>query len=146
MNMYSRGMEGNMATKVIVNEAGEVIAIDIWSSVGLGLNRTGSYALVHIQGNPVTGRFEMTTGGLGIGFSGATLCTDGNSMNVTASADPGQNTTSQCVDATTITESATCSTESNTFLLYPLGIEAGFFYPTSCAQAGQPSCDDEWSK
>jgi len=130
--------EGPVAAKVRIGPNNLAVEVDIWYGVGLGMNRTGSYAVARIKGDLELNKFEMTTGGWGIGFAGATISTDGSTINVTGCQDNSQEVQTVCSSAANISQVAECSEESNTFMLTPLGRQVAT-QPSSCAEAHQPS-------
>ncbi len=111
--------------------------VELWISVGANNGTTvsrdaavngwdsGSYAVVHLKANSQTKAFEMTAAGIGIGFCGAQLKSDGVSIYMTGSMDMGdcQPVVTQCASAADLTVAGDCSALT-AFELTPLGRQA----------------------
>lgn len=107
--------------------------VDAW--IGVGYNnaaecgmRTGfdgcSYGVIELHTDESRGRFEMSVAGLGFGYCGAQLSSDGTSVYAVGSPDMGETclaTTELCVAASDVSSPAVCSAELKQFSAAPLG-------------------------
>jgi len=133
--LYVRGGDTIVAAQIVGNGTfGNVHSVRLWYSVGVQPPRNGSHGVVMVYAEPGTPVFEMSVAGVGIGFCGAQLKSDGTVMNVTGSADgPGcAPTDSACTSANDITTTATCNANVDSFSLPALGRK---MYSTFAASA-----------
>ena len=115
-----------------VEGAEEEYVVDAWIAVGYdnaevcGSFDCGSYSAMAIHANSATGEFEMSVAGLGIGFCGAQLRSDGTSIYGIGSDDAGDcgAESTMCVDAANLDADGTCD-DLTTFELAALGRLAG---------------------
>ncbi len=114
--------------------------VEVWFTVGMGSPSaygTGSYGVGHLTANTVTKTFEMTVAGMGFGYCGAHLKSDGTNVYVKGSLDMGttcEPTDELCVLASDVTTLGSCGADLKTFSLTPLGKKAsttGTSYPAS---------------
>ena len=101
--------------------------------IGLGYSNTSgcsstwdgcSYGAMEINANSKTKAFEFAVAGMGLGYCGAQLKSDGTNLYATASVDMGTSCYdigTLCVSASDGTTSGTCDTSLTTFALTPLG-------------------------
>jgi hypothetical protein len=77
----------------------EQVDVDIYFSVGAAyiVNQTGSRGLMHLVANPKAGRIQATAAGLGLGFCGVELASDGSNLYIKGSQD-GVGGTCEAVD------------------------------------------------
>ena len=107
--------------------------VEAWLTVGLN-NATScgsmngfddcSYGVMHLIANTATGTFEMAVAGIGFGYCGAQLASDGTNIYGQGSLDMGMTcvtTEDLCVSASDISTTSTCSSALQTFALPPLG-------------------------
>ncbi len=107
--------------------------VELWGGVGylngsVGCNNVKawdgcSYGILHLIANTVTKTFELTVAGMGFGFCGASLKSDGTNIYVSGSLDAAgcQPTNSLCVAASDAITPATCGSELKKFGLNALG-------------------------
>ena len=109
--------------------------VDAWYGVGYTNDMCGtdgtfdgcSYAVTQIHADPTTHAFEMAVAGIGVGFCGIQIRSDGTSIYGRGSADMGMTCAepaSLCVSAADLTMPGACDAIS-TFTLPALGREAG---------------------
>jgi len=109
--------------------------VDAWYGVGYTNDMCGtdgtfdgcSYAVTQIHADPTTHAFEMAVAGIGVGFCGIQIRSDGTSIYGRGSADMGMTcaeTASLCVSASDLTMPGSCDAIS-AFTLPALGREAG---------------------
>ena len=94
-----------------------------------------SYGVAEIRAEPATGRFEMATAGVGIGFCGVQLRSDGSALRTTGSRDGGSQcspASTLCVRADDLTSESECSA-LGAFELRALGRIAGGAATTQAA-------------
>jgi hypothetical protein len=117
--------------------AGGAYTVEAWLSVGTlnaatscGGNSTWdgcSYGVIHLWANSLTRQFEMTVAGVGFGYCGAQLRSDGSVIYVTGSTDMGTTcdaVDNLCVAASDATTPGSCDAATTSFALAPLGREA----------------------
>jgi hypothetical protein len=97
-----------------------------WFTVGLSNTPwdSGSYGVMNLTANSDTKTFEFTVAGIGLGYCGAQLKSDGNDIYAETSVDMGTSCTaieSACAKATDISDSNTCSDDLKAFSLMPIG-------------------------
>ena len=137
--------------------------VEAWLSVGT-LNAASScggaadwdgcsYGVIHLWANSVTRQFEMTVAGVGFGYCGAQLASDGNVIYVTGSTDMGSTCNAVddlCVAASDASTAASCDAGATSFTLAPLGRRsatgtsetwAASEYPESAAGTGNVQLD-----
>ena len=114
----------NISTNFIA-EAWLTVGADNATSCG---NMSGfddcSYGAIHLLANSDTKTFDMAVAGLGIGFCGAQLQSDGTTVYGIGSSDMGatcNSTETLCVAATDLTTAGTCGTSLTTFALPAIG-------------------------
>jgi len=125
------------ATRVAARVAGTTDApvVDVWYGVGYTNASCGSdgtfdgcsYAVTQIHAEPAAHTFEMSVAGIGVGYCGAQLSSDGTALYGIGSPDMGAtcNTPATlCVDATDLTTPSTCDAIS-TLTIPALGRDAG---------------------
>lgn len=63
--------------------------VNVYFSVGSGYNSTqsGSRGLMHLEANPTLGRFQANVAGIGLGFCGVELASDGTKLSIRGSQD-----------------------------------------------------------
>lgn len=84
---------------------------------------TCSYGVMHLTANPVTHITELSVAGLGFGYCGVQLISDGNNINVAGSGDMGAtcgNLLTACFAADAVS-TGTCSAPALTFSLAAMG-------------------------
>lgn len=104
--------------------------VEIWGGVGFtnassfGSWDNGSYGFYHVKANNSTNEFEMTAGGIGMGFCGVNLRSDGINLYVEGSPDGAagacSTTSSSCVLSSDLSGTGSCAS-INTFGLSRLG-------------------------
>jgi hypothetical protein len=109
--------------------------VDAWYGVGYtnatGCGSTGtfddcSYAVTQLHANPATKAFEMSIAGIGVGFCGVQISSDGSSLHGIGSTDMGttcNDPATLCVSAAALDTPAACPSLS--FTLPALGRKAG---------------------
>jgi len=124
------------ATRVAARVTGTTDApvVDVWYGVGYTNASCGdgsfdgcSYAVTQIHAEPAAQTFEMSVAGIGVGYCGAQLSSDGTALYGIGSSDMGAtcNTPATlCVDATDLTTPSTCDAIS-TLTIPALGRNAG---------------------
>ena len=125
------------ATRVAARVTGTTDApiVDLWYGVGYTNASCGadgtfdgcSYAVTQIHAEPATRAFEMSVAGIGVGYCGVQVRSDGTSLYGIGSTDMGATCNAPatlCVDATDLTSPGTCDALS-TFSLPALGRAAG---------------------
>ena len=83
-----------------------------------------SYGVIHLWANSVTRQFEMTVAGVGFGYCGAQLKSDGSVIYVTGSTDMGTTCNAVdnlCVAASDAATPDSCDASAMSFTLAPLG-------------------------
>jgi hypothetical protein len=106
--------------------------VHAWSGVGylnaMCGNMTGyddcSYGVIELSADPTGHTFEMAVAGIGFGYCGAELKSDGTSVFGTGSTDMGTtcNTTATlCISASDLASPSTCDASLTTFSLPALG-------------------------
>jgi len=105
-------------------DGGVALESNIWMEVGRTADfGHGSYGVIQVYMNELTGAFEMSVAGLGFGFCGAQLRSDGKSTYATGSPDMGatcQPTDSVCGKNDDMTMAGVCDA-IKTFTLPALG-------------------------
>jgi hypothetical protein len=118
---------------------------EIWSTIGENNQpwHSGSYGIMHIQGNSATSSFEMAVAGVNMGFCGAQIRSDGSNVYGEGSADGPScaDDATLCTTAGDLSKSGVCSSTLKTFNLPALGRKSfvdpdGYsanvsFYPSS---------------
>jgi len=104
--------------------------VEIWGGVGFtnatnfGAWDNGSYGFYHVNANNSTSEFEMTAGGIGMGFCGVSLLSDGTNLYIEGSPDAAmgacETTSSSCVLSNDLAGSGNCAS-INTFAFEKLG-------------------------
>jgi len=134
--LYVRGGDAIVAAELVGNGTfGNIDTVTVWYSVGI-VNRNGSHAVVMVYAQPAASIFEMSVAGVGVGYCGAQLKSDGVAMNVTGSSDGCQPVDSVCTSAASLSTLATCSAAVNTFSLPALGRKAYASNPASMYPGG----------
>lgn len=126
--MYVTGGASRLAARV----AGD--RVDVWYGVGYTNDMCGdgsfdgcSYGVTQIAAQPSTRAFEMTVAGIGVGYCGVQLRSDGSVIFGEGSTDMGATcdaVASLCVNASDLSDATACDAVA-TFALPPLGREAG---------------------
>ena len=110
--------------------------VDAWYGVGYtnveGCGNTGtfdgcSYGVTQLHADPQTSAFEMSVAGIGLGFCGVQLGSDGTSLRVVGSTDMGMtcnDVASGCVAANDLDTPGVCADDAS-FALAPVGRNAG---------------------
>ena len=108
--------------------------VEGWFSVGITNTPnwySGSYGVVHLKANSSTKNLEMAVAGIGFGYCGAQLKTDGNNLFIKGSIDTGSNGTTWscgasdtfCSSASDLSQSGSCgSIDNTTFQLSAIGV------------------------
>jgi hypothetical protein len=104
-------------------------SVEVWGGVGRGNAPnwdSGSYAGFHLRSNSQVGSFEMTAGGVGVGFCGVTVKGDGTSVYAYGSADGMGGAcvaiASSCASASDLAAPGSCAAiDESTFELTGLG-------------------------
>ena len=89
---------------------------------------TCSYGVIHLKANEMTGTVELAIAGIGFGYCGAQLISDGTNIFAAGSEDMGSVCTdlaTTCLSAADATTAATCTETEEMFALAPLGRTAG---------------------
>lgn len=120
------------ATRLAARMTGDTV--DVWYGVGYTNDMCGdgsfdgcSYGVTQIEAQPATHAFEMAVAGLGVGYCGVQLRSDGSVIFGEGSTDMGTTcdaVASLCANATDLSTAAACDAVSS-FALPPLGREAG---------------------
>jgi len=127
MYLYETGDQEKIAAKITTDSTtGNVSAAHVWMSVG---NQNSpwygqSYGVIEILADVPNNVFEMSVAGIGFGYCGAQLKTDGSLIYVTGSLDMGTTCVAQdnaCLDASTLASSASSCASLMTFSLPALG-------------------------
>jgi hypothetical protein len=111
--------------------------VEAWLSVGTLNQATScggnaywdgcSYGVIHLRANPVAHSFEMTVAGVGFGYCGAQLASDGADIYAAGSSDQGSTcgaVDTVCLDAADASSPGTCGAALSTFALGGLGRKA----------------------
>ncbi len=130
--LYVTGGAARLAARI----AGAGDHVDTWYGVGYTNDSCGgfdhcSYAATRISATPATRGFEMTVAGIGVGFCGVQLASDGTTIYAEGSTDMGATCNAAatgCVDATSLADATGCATS---FTLPPLGRRAGVSFGAS---------------
>ena len=123
-------------------------AVHAWIGVGADNGAGGcgtawddcSYGAIELTANPATASFEMAVAGVGFGYCGAQLVSDGTHVFVSGSTDMG----STCNDSDTLCvaasdgSAATCTSAEQVLAIAPMGREATSG-PATLATAGDAS-------
>lgn len=121
------------AASVVTPIEGSTTDYTILAYLGLGYsNEFGcsstwdgcSYGGMILEANSSTKAFELSVAGMGFGYCGAQLKSDGTNIYAEGSVDMGTtcvDSDSICLSATDATTTGTCSTELSTFALPSLG-------------------------
>ena len=113
--------------------AGSTTQYSVQAWIGLGYPSgssawdSGSYGVMQIAANPATTTIEFTVAGMGFGYCGAQLRSDGTNIYAAGSSDMGatcNKTASLCVLASDATTAGTCASGVTTFALPPIGRDA----------------------
>jgi hypothetical protein len=105
--------------------------VETWYGVGYTNDTCGggfdgcSYAATHILAEPATSSFEMAVAGIGVGFCGVQLASDGVAIYAEGSTDMGATcnpVSTACVSAADLTDTTGCAA---TFTLPALGRHSG---------------------
>lgn len=94
------------------------------STCGAGSWDTCSYGVIQLEANSNTSTFEMVVAGMGFGYCGAQLKSDGTSVYLTGSTDMGTTCNAidtACVSSANISNAGTCGSTLTTFSLAALG-------------------------
>ena len=120
------------ATRLAARVAGDTV--DLWYGVGYTNAMCGngafdgcSYGVTQIEAQPASRAFEMAVAGIGVGYCGVQLRSDGTLMYGEGSTDMGatcDDVASLCANASDLSTATACAGVS-TFVLPPLGREAG---------------------
>jgi hypothetical protein len=132
--MFVTGGATRVAARV-VQPAGAEPVVDVWYGVGYTNASCGtdgtfdgcSYAVTRIHASPATSSFEMSVAGIGVGFCGIQIRSDGTSMFGRGSTDMGatcHDPAELCVSAANLDPTDGC-TELETFSIPALGRRAG---------------------
>jgi hypothetical protein len=132
--------------------ATQAYAVHAWIGVGENNGAGGcgtswddcSYGTIELRANPVTASFEMTVAGVGFGYCGAQLVSDGTNVFFTGSTDMGSTcnaTDTLCAAANAGTPSATCTPAEESFSLTPMGRTASSG-PATVATPGDSGVQD----
>jgi hypothetical protein len=126
--LYVTGGAARLAARI----AGDTV--DVWYGVGYTNDMCGggtwdgcSYGVTQIEAQPDAHAFEMTVSGIGVGYCGVQLRSDGSVIYGEGSPDMGATcaaVASLCANASDLSAATACDAVS-TFALPPLGREAG---------------------
>jgi len=136
--LYVRGGDGIVAAKLVGNGTfGNIESVTIWFSVGI-VNRNGSHCVAMVFAQPSLSIFEMSVAGVGVGYCGVQLKSDGVTLNVTGSSDGPAcaPVDSSCTLANSITTPATCSASVDSFSLPALGRQSYATFAASTYPGG----------
>jgi hypothetical protein len=123
------------------------ISVQLWVGMGDTNGADGgacgswsgcSYGVMQIAANPAVPSFEMSVAGVGFGYCGAQLKSDGQQIYAVGSTDMGSTcvaTDTLCVAASDATTAATCGSALSSFALPALGRKAA----TSFAASAYPT-------
>lgn len=132
--LYVTGGATRVAARITQVDAGEP-SVDVWYGVGYTNVTCGtdgtfdgcSYAATQIHASPASHAFEMSVAGIGVGFCGIQIRSDGTSVFGRGSTDMGEichDAASLCVAATDLVTPGSC--EAITSFAQPaLGRRAG---------------------
>ncbi len=129
--LYSKGTVGEFAAIATpVDNATDQYAVKAWITVGGGNSPSwdsGSYGIMQLTANPNTRAFEFTVAGIGLGYCGAQLKSDGANIFATHSVDRGEicgEPEDLCLNANTLAVSPECTGSLQAFTLRPIGRDA----------------------
>jgi hypothetical protein len=130
---------GNGATAAIVTPEGSgQYSVQAWFTVGSVSSSCGavpgfgsawdtcSYGVIELTSDQATQHIELAVAGIGFGFCGAQLASDGTNIFATGSTDMGETcdaVQSACLSAADASTAAQCSNAQMMFQLPPLGRE-----------------------
>jgi hypothetical protein len=105
--------------------------VQAWIAVGFtnstcaeGQWDTCSYGVIQVDADSDAATFEMTVAGMGFGYCGAQLKSDGTNVYATGSTDMGSTCNAVdtlCVTAANVSTTGTCGSSLTTFALTPMG-------------------------
>jgi len=118
--------------------------VHAWLSIGDGKTE-GSYGVIELEADETRSAFEMTVAGIGFGYCGAQLKSDGQNVFGKGSLDRGatcQPTDTFCGAAKDVALPGTCGAPLETFSLPPLGRKAGSLGGKSFGASEYPGASD----
>jgi hypothetical protein len=126
--LYETGGAARLAARI----SGDTV--DVWYGVGYTNATCGngsfdgcSYGVTQIEAQPASHAFEMTVAGIGVGYCGVQLRSDGTVIYGEGSTDMGatcDDVATLCANASDLSAATACDAVS-TFALPPLGRQAG---------------------
>jgi hypothetical protein len=133
--LFVTGGASRVAARVTPVAGTSDVAVDAWYGVGYTNASCGSdgtfdgcsYAATQIHADPTTRAFEMTVAGIGVGFCGISMRSDGASIHGAGSGDMGETCRDEatlCVSAGDLTAPGACGGIA-AFTLPALGRRAG---------------------
>jgi hypothetical protein len=133
--LFVTGGAARVAARVTPVSGTTDVEVDAWYGVGYtnamcGTDHTFdgcSYAATQIHADPTTRAFEMTVAGIGVGFCGISMRSDGTSIYGAGSGDMGatcQDRSTLCASAGDLTAPGACDAIAS-FTLPALGRRAG---------------------
>jgi hypothetical protein len=132
--LYVTGGAARVAARLVLDDVTAPV-VDVWYGVGYTNATCGSdgtfdgcsYAVTQIHASPATHAFEMTVAGIGVGFCGIQVRSDGISIFGRGSTDMGMSCNEAadlCVSAADLTQPGSCGA-IETFGMPALGRMAG---------------------
>jgi hypothetical protein len=123
--------------------------VEIWGAVGFTNESSfsawdnGSYGAYHVKANTSTNALEMAAGGIGFGFCGVSLRSDGTNLYVKGSIGDSScaTTADHCVLAQDLTSSSACAGSIDTFTVGKLGRAS---VPSSAVVQASPASVTNW--
>jgi hypothetical protein len=133
--LFVTGGAARVAARVTPVAGTTDVMVDAWYGVGYTNATCGtdgtfdgcSYAVTEIHADPTTRAFEMAVAGIGVGFCGISMRSDGGSIYGSGSVDMGatcQDPSTLCVSAGDLTAAGACDAITS-FTVPALGRKAG---------------------
>ncbi|HMG22813.1 MAG TPA: hypothetical protein VK607_15875 [Kofleriaceae bacterium] len=133
--LFVTGGAARVAARVTPVAGTTDVKVDAWYGVGYTNASCGSdgtfdgcsYAVTEIHADPTSHAFEMAVAGIGVGFCGISMRSDGASIHGAGSIDMGQTCRDQatlCVSASDLTATGACDAIAS-FTVPALGRKAG---------------------
>jgi hypothetical protein len=133
--LYVTGGASRVAARITPVAGTADVSVDAWYGVGYTNASCGtdgsfdgcSYAAAALHADPTIHAFEMTVAGIGVGFCGISMRSDGASIHGVGSIDMGATCRDQaalCVSASDLTAAGSCDAIAS-FTLPALGRRAG---------------------
>lgn len=133
--LFVTGGAARVAARVVPDATGADVTLDAWYGVGYTNAQCGtdhtfdgcSYAATRLRAAPAARAFEMTVAGVGVGFCGVQVASDGAVLAGAGSLDHGAtcaDVATTCVLAVDLATPVPCD-GVDAFALPPLGRQAG---------------------